>query len=919
MDTLLTTKFHMPILPDEAVARPRLNNKLSSTTKVSLICAPAGFGKTTLASAWLSRQKTPAAWLSLDESDNETQRFFSYLFTALDRIEPGIVEKALDLLQSPNPSIITTAITQLINDLEQAGQPLILAMDDYHLIDNQEIHATVSFLINHQPQHLHLLIISRTEPPLPIAKLRAKNHLKELGTDALRFNTEEASAFLNRSMALNLTAEQITQLEKQSEGWITGLQLAALSLRDLPDANGFIDNLSGEDRHITDYLVSEVIALQKESIQEFLIQTSILKRMNADICNNLLEITDSQQILEQLEKDNLFIISIDHNRCWYRYHQLFAQMLHNRLRNRSEQEVNRLHRQAANWLMAHSMWEEAIDHALEAKDYDQVIRHLETNIDQIMARGHFNIYLRWFNKVPANYLPHDLALHQLFFLHEMGEFEAFDQCLQSVEKQLGPPSDGKPKQKQKSAQHGIFSVIKGIRSSAFFVVDEAREHFHNALNMLPAEQKFWRIMALGGYGFCHRVSGNINEAIRHYKDAAAMALAENLTFCFFVYSIALTKLYMEHGQLERALQTCRALVDYKPSGPDTTNQGEVPFSGLAHVVMGQLNYHSGDLIQAEKHLEHGLEKILKDGDVFSIVDAYLSLAQCLHNQGKPDQGIEAMDEMGVIINSMDPSQAVTVIAQSFKALIQILSGRPDLAHRSFLESDHQYLAGKRYPDLFPLKFQGIYRTGQRSLTFYSNAIQFISAKLAVETQRGEDALALLNDLVSKFDEKTSLLFQSEVLIQVALAHRILGNEKQAQKSLREAVALVAPENYCQIFIREGLLIYKLLKQVGSQLNGNDPETDLFVARILAKISDANHSVHPGKSQHSPFDLTPREVEVLSFLAKGASYTETAAQLFVSVNTLKTHAKRIYSKLEVGNRTQAINKAKELNLISPSSS
>ncbi|XPS85367.1 transcriptional regulator, LuxR family [Desulfosarcina variabilis str. Montpellier] len=879
---------------------------------MSLICTPAGFGKTTLASAWISRQRALAAWLSLDENDNETHRFFSYLFTALDRIEPGIAKKALELLQSPNPSIIKIAITQLINDLEQAGKPFILALDDYYLIDNQEIHAAVSFLINHQPQHLHLLIISRTEPPLPIAKLRAKNQLKELGTEALRFNIEEASVFLNRSMALNLTAEQIARLEKHSEGWVTGLQLAALSLRDLPDANGFIDNLSGENRHITDYLVSEVIALQNEPIQEFLLQTSILKRMNADICNDLLGITDSRQILEQLEKDNLFIFPLDNNRCWYRYHQLFVQMLNNRLRNRSEQQVIRLHRQAANWLMDHSMWEEAIDHALEAKDYDQVINHLEVNIDRIMARGHFNIYLRWFNKVPADYLPPSLSLHQLFFLHEMGEFDAFDQCLQRIEKQLGPPVGGKPG--ETSSQHGIFSVIKGIRCSAFFVVDEAREHFHNALDMLAEEQRFWRIIAFGGYGFCHRVSGNPSEAIKHYKQASSMALEENLAFCFFTYSIALSKLYMDYGQLEQALQTCRTLVNYK-----TSDGREVPFSGLAHVVMGQLHYHSGNLIEAEKHLEHGLEKILKDGDVFSIVDAYLSLAQCLHNQGKPDQSIETMDEMGAIINHLWPSQAVTVIAQSFKALIQILSGRPDQARQSLLESNHQILAGNRYPDLFPLKFQGIYRTGQRSLTFYSNAIQFISAKLAVETQRGEDALALLNDLVSKFDEKTSLLFQSEVLIQVALAHRILGNEKQAQKSLREAVALVAPENYCQIFIREGLLIYKLLKQVGSQLNGNDPETDLFVARILAKISDANHAVHPGKSQHSPFDLTPREVEVLSFLAKGASYTETAAQLFVSVNTLKTHAKRIYSKLEVGNRTQAINKAKELNLISPSSS
>jgi LuxR family maltose regulon positive regulatory protein len=242
MDTLLITKFHMPRLQNETVIRPRLSNRLSSTIKLSLICAPAGFGKTTLACGWLMGQEAPVAWLSLDEDDNETERFCNYLFTALERTRPNIAEKAIELLQSTLPGKIITAITQLINALAETTQPLILVLDDYHLIENQEIHAAVSFLINHQPAQLHLFVISRTEPPLPITKLRAKNQLSELGPDDLRFNTEETDAFLNRSMALNLTGEQISRLEKHSEGWVTGLQLAALSLKNIPDVNEFIDN-----------------------------------------------------------------------------------------------------------------------------------------------------------------------------------------------------------------------------------------------------------------------------------------------------------------------------------------------------------------------------------------------------------------------------------------------------------------------------------------------------------------------------------------------------------------------------------------------------------------------------------------------------------------------------------------------------
>ncbi|WP_167505830.1 LuxR C-terminal-related transcriptional regulator [Desulfosediminicola flagellatus] len=909
MDPLLRTKFHIPLLPPETVIRPRLSNKLSVSNTLSLICAPAGFGKTTLASGWLSHQHAPTAWLSLDENDNDIERFCRYLFTTLDRTRPVVAQKALALLQSTHPKRFTTAITQLINDLEQAGHPLILALDDYHLIDNQEIHAAITFLINHQPQQLHLLIISRAEPPLPIARLRAKNQLGELGADELRFNTEEASTFLNCSMALNLTGEQVAQLDKQTEGWVTGLQLAALSLRELPEAtNTFIDNLSGEDRHIADYLLSEVIIHQQQQIQEFLIQTSILKRMNADICDNLLGITNSQQILQQLENDNLFIIPLDNRRCWYRYHHLFAQMLTSHLRNRSKEQVSRLHQHAANWFMTQSMWEEAIDHALEAQDYDQVINHLETNIDQILARGDFNMYLRWLGNVPPDYLPPALTLHQLFFLHEMGEFEAFDLCLQRIEKQLGEPVDGISG--KQTVEHGILAAIKGIRCASFFAVDEAWEHFHSALNILSEEQSFWLIMTLGGYGFCNRVRGNYNEAIQIFKHAAAMALRADLPFCFFMDSIALAKLNMEYGHLKHALQTCQTLIDYK-----ATDEGEVPFSGLAHIVMGQLHYHSGELVQSEKHLRHGLNTIVKDGDVFSIVDAYLTLAQCLLNQGKPEQSSEVMDEMSAIIDALEPSQAVTIIAQSCKALIHVLSGRPDLAHRSFLQSDRQYLAGKRYPDLFPLNFQGIYRTSQQSLTYYSNIIHLIAAKLDLEMDRAGDALVLLNELVVQFDEKTSLLFQAEVLIQVALAHRLLGHEKEAYTSLRKAVTLVAPENYCQIFIREGLPVFELLNQMSRQQNSDAPETEQFIARILANISHSN-SRGKGKAQHSPFGLTPREVEVLSCLAQGASYAETAEQLFVSINTLKTHTKRIYNKLGVGNRTQAINTAIELNLLPP---
>lgn len=906
MQTLLVTKFHMPPPQGETVNRLHLVNKLSSTSKLSLICAPAGFGKTTFASSWLTQQGNPVAWLSLEENDNDIRRFCSYLFTSIDRVSPGIAEKSLELLQSSIQGIITTALTQLINDLAQEDHKLILALDDYHLIENQEIHTALSFLINHQPENLHLLITSRTEPPLPIAKLRAKYQLRELGVDDLRFNIEETAFFLNQSMGLKLSKEQVSKLEKQSEGWVTGLQLAALSLREQPEATTvFIDNLSGEDRHITDYLLGEVLMHQKQEIQDFLVGTSILKRMNSDLCNTLLGITCSQQILEQLEQDNLFITPLDNRRCWYRYHQLFAQMLGNSLAGRNEQELPRLHSRAATWLMANDMWEEGIDHALEAKDYDQVINYFETHIDRILAGGNFNMYLKWLGKIPKDQLPPILALHQLFFLHEMGSFKEFEDCLQRIELQFSTIVESSSEKSQE--QLGILSAIKGVRSASFFAIDEAWTHFQKALNLLSEEQSFWLIMTLGGYGFCNRVRGNHLEAIQIFKQASAMAVKANLPFCFFLESIALAKLYMELGELEQATLTCQALVNF-----NNKDEKEVPFSGLAHVVMGQVYYHSGELLQAENHLSHGLDKIIKDGDVFSIVDGYLFLAQCLLALGKPEKAIEAMDEMSLLINALDPSQAVTIIANSSKALIQILRGHPELVRESFLKSDHQHLASKRYPDLFPLNFQGIYRTGQHSLTYYSKAIQLISAKLYIATNKVEDALALLRELENDLDEKNSPLFRAEILIQIALANNVLGHKEQALSSLWEVVGLIAPENYCQIFLREGRPMRTLLQQLYSGQGSKNLENARFITTLIENFSSPEEEMK--RSSHSPFDLTQREKEVLNCLIHGATYKETAAQLFVSVNTLKTHIKRIYSKLGVDNRTQAINKAKECNLL-----
>ncbi|KAA3663908.1 MAG: ATP-dependent transcriptional regulator, partial [Chloroflexi bacterium] len=506
---LLLTKIHMPAVRTEFVPRPRLVNQLTAPGKLTLICAPAGFGKTTLASCWLAQKNQQGAWLSLDESDNDLHRFFTYFTIALQQIDATVGQNVLDTLQTPNPPAAPIFLSHLINDLAQSNQQFILVLDDYHLIDTEAIHNALTFLVENQPPQLHLVILSRTEPPLPITKLRAKNQIVTIQANDLRFTRAETETFFNQAMQLGLTGDQIAQLENQTEGWVTGLQLAALSLKETSDAVTFIRRLSGHDRYIADYLVNEVISYQPQHIQEFLLQTAVLKRMNADLCNVVLGITNSQSILETLETANLFIVPLDNNRNWYRYHHLFADTLQRQLERQNPERMIDLHRAAAVWFMAHDMLPESIEHSLEAKDYERVVQHLDEIIDQILASSRFKTYLRWLNKVPQTYLTPSIALYQLFFLHEMGEFDEAAKKLRLVEDLLGPlPQDIDELDAETAVYFGILAVFKGVQKASAFAVNEALPYFSQSLELLPKELIFWRALALGANGFCHRVNGN---------------------------------------------------------------------------------------------------------------------------------------------------------------------------------------------------------------------------------------------------------------------------------------------------------------------------------------------------------------------------------------------------------------------------
>ncbi len=395
---LLVTKLALPPVRADLVPRPRLTNQLQLGIQrpLTLIAAPAGFGKTTLLSTWLEHASLQAAWISLEHDDDDLTRFWSYVFTALSRVHPGSGTSALALLQastlSPLPPI-EIVLTVWINDLAALPHQVALVLDDYHLITAQPIHRAVTYLLYHLPPQLHLVIVTRADPPLSLARLRARGHLTEIRAADLRFTAEETAAFLTRALGLELSAQDIATLEARTEGWIAGLQLAALSMQGRKDIAGFLEAITGSHRYIIDYLVEEVLARQPEPVQTFLLQTAILERLQGSLCEAVMgvmrepgEEASGQAMLEQLEQANLFLTPLDDERLWYRYHQLFAEALRHRLQRRQPALVPELHRRASTWYEQHGLVRDAVHHALAAADFEQAVRLMEQVVDSLVRQ-----------------------------------------------------------------------------------------------------------------------------------------------------------------------------------------------------------------------------------------------------------------------------------------------------------------------------------------------------------------------------------------------------------------------------------------------------------------------------------------------------------------------------------------------------
>ena len=880
---LLTTKLYIP-QARALVARPRLVERLREGMgrKLTLICAPAGFGKTTLLSErdiWDGRS---VAWVSLDEGDNDPARFLSYLIAALQTVEEGVGESALALLNSPQPPV-EAALTNLINELAAIPDEFALALDDYHVITANPIHEAVAFLLDHQPPSLHLIIASRTDSPLLLARLRAQGQMTELRAADLRFTPEETATFLNEVMGLDLPVEDVAALEERTEGWIAGLQLAALSMRGRDDVSDFIEAFTGSHRYVLAYLTEEVLQRQPEGLQSFLLQTSILDRLIAPLCDAVTGRSDGLAMLEKLEQDNLFVVPLDEERRWYRYHHLFSEFLRGRLYREQAGSVPDLHRRAFEWCRRNGMTSEAVNHALATGDFERAAQEVERmGHGTFMRGGMMATTLGWMEALPSDVVRSQpqLCLFRAWAHLFAGQLDTVEPWLQDAERELGA-------KEETGSILGEVAACRAYQARLQGDVPRTVELSRRALRVLPEDDPVLRGVTLLNLGIAHRMSGDVEAAGRILVEAEEVNREAGNIHPTLVAVCNLALLEMVRGKLHESAR------DYRRALRLATEWGaqRLPSAGLAHIGMGKLLGEWNDLEAAEHRLTEGIELSRAGGIAEILLDGYVALAQARNARGDLAGALEAIREAERLLERVRVPR-LTARVSAYRAQLWMTWG------------DSEAVDGWVRECGFGVDDEPDYLQEVEHLTL---------ARALIFQGRYDRAARFLERLLGAAEDGAWMASVIEILILQALALRAQGETEGAMKKLGRALALAEPEGYVRTFVDEGEPMSELLHRAASLGIAWDYASKLLVAfdggaALLAAVEATKDT----GALSEP--LTERELEVLRLIAGGKSNRGIAQGLFVAVSTVKKHINNIYRKLEAHSRTQAVARARELNLL-----
>ena len=912
---LLLTKLSLPSARPSLVARRRLSERLDEGLgrKLTLLSAPAGFGKTTLLSMWVADSVgsgRSVAWLSLDPGDNDAARFWRYFITAVDQLRAGSGATALALLGSPQAPPMQALLTTLLNDLADLDADAVLVLDDYHLIESREIHEAMTFLLEHLPPRLHLVVCTRADPPLPLWRLRARGEMTELRAADLRFTAEEAATFLNQVMGLELSAENVAELEGRTEGWIAGLQMAALAMRDRADVSGFIAAFTGSNRYVLDYLAEEVLGRQPEERRTFLLRTSILDRICAPLCNAVTGHADGQTTLERLEHANLFLVPLDDERHWYRYHHLFADVLRQRLSQTQADLVPELHKGASGWFEEEGLVPEAIHHALAAQDWERAIRLIESNGVAVVLGRQVQTMLAWIDRIPEELARERPALCTIRALALVlcNRPDAAEASLRDAERYLGAD----PTTDQARTILGRAAVTRAAIARSSGDLERCVAMGRRALELLPETESNGRAAAKTNAALAYQVSGDVAPANERALEEVTASFHASGAQVMLLRSIDfLARLRTLQGRLRAAAATYEESAQVA-SGRDGL-RGTV--NGAAYYVgLGDIHREWNDLDSAESHLRRGIEMFTgtMSVDAEVVTHGYLSLARLQQARGRHADAQATLEEFADLARQRDFFSLLAARGEAALARLALVQDNL-LAAASWAEA-----SGLGAYDELSYRREEQYLTRARVL--------IAQGRLDSMGSYLDDALRLLDRLFKIAEGGGRMGSVIEILALRALALQARHETSEALAALERALVLAEPEGYVRVFVDEGAPMEALLSELLKGRKGprDAPQHALlgYARRLLAAFESPHTSTDPaapsgsaGQDQPLLDPPTAREQEVLALIAEGLSNREIAARLFIEVGTVKGYIHSLLRKLEVDNRTKAVVRARELHLFS----
>jgi LuxR family maltose regulon positive regulatory protein len=871
----------------------RLDEALRLQHRLTLVSAKAGTGKTTLVSEWLHGQERPAQWLSLDSSDNDPRRFLSYLIAVLR--QAGI-EGELSRLELPQLPPAEALVAELINEAASSSIPLLLVLDDYHLIQNEWLHQAVGFLARHQPPEMHLILITRVDPPLPLARLRGRGQITEIRDHDLRFTAEEAARFL-QVMGLDLPAEAVSTLERRTEGWIVGLQMAAISMRGRKqegDLNAFLEAFGGTNRYVLDYLTEEVLDQQPPAIQDFVIETSILSRMCAELCDAVRfgetespgspgDTRDSQAILAHLERNNLFLTPLDDKRRWYRYHHLFADLVNSTLKQRrSAEQVCELHRRASRWHQAEGSLEEAMIHAMAAQDFERAASMIEENIAIMLSRSEAPVLLGWIEKLPAPIARGRpwIDVYRANALALSGRLEQTESLLDEVERRIEADMP------QASELLGHIAAIRAY--AANLRGDAPRAIRMAALTETYLPDKHLNARGMAAYALAETCLAGDDMAGAEEASLKMLGVGEQMGRLLMVIPALcdLATIRKVQGRLHQAQGFYDRARQWLTERRGLDSRVRCPYEvGLADLLR-----EWNQLDTAREHAVTGIEYSQRYGVYSLLLSGYVTLMRILQAQG---------DVAGALDTLRNAERTMQTHHHRLAARIELRAARVG-----------QWLAA------------GDVETAGRCAEECSGSEleQIALARLWLTQGRAADARHLLDGQRALAEAGGRTGRSIEILNVLALALEALGQSDAADAALAQALFLARPEGHMRLFLDLGWPLGKLLERsAASAPIAGDYVRDLLAAFHLEREAQRNRkaevpSLIPTSAEALADPLTERELEVLHLLAEGLSNKEIATRLIVAPSTVKQHLKNIYGKLDVHSRTQAVARGRELSLL-----